>query len=84
MFWGAGVEVDGGGQDGGPSARVRAQGREVGDGARSRLSDEFERALQNVAGVKGEARGEGGEGLRERTGMGPEGGFASSARGGRA
>ena len=87
VFWGAGVEVDGGGQDGGPSARVRAQGREVGDGARlstqRRIRTRAARTSQAV-GETVEARGEGGEELRERTGMGPEGGFASSARGGRA
>ena len=87
VFGGAGVEVDGGGQDGGPSARVRAQGREVGDGARlstqRRIRTRAARTSQAV-GETVEARGEGGEELRERTGTGPEGGFASSARGGRA
>ena len=52
-----------------------------------RLSDEFERALRErrrllVKQSRLAARAE--RELRERTGMGPEGGFASSARGGRA
>ena len=76
VFGGAGVEVDGGGQDGGPSARVRAQGREVGDGARlstqRRIRTRAARTSQAV-GETVEARGEGGEGTPREDGYGTGG-----------